>query len=286
MTGILLLVAAFQIVPLMDAIAKYLSADYSVWQLVWARFFFHFLLLAPLLLGRYGLGTLLTLPRQGLQMLRGFLLLISTILFFAALRTIPLADAIALIFVEPLIITALSPWLLGESVGWRRRLAVVVGFFGALIVIRPGMQTVDWGSIWALLCGCTFALYIIATRKLAGSAPPLVTLGYTAFFGMVVLSAVMLLGGSAVWRTPDLTTLGLMAAMGLIAAVGHFLIIKAFEYAPASLLAPFSYSEIIMATILGYAVFGNFPDPWTWFGIAVIIASGVYISLRERRAGG
>jgi drug/metabolite transporter (DMT)-like permease len=281
LTGIAIIVLGFMIIPAMDALGKWLSTDYSVWQISWARFFFHLLFLAPFVLWRYRLRAIL-LPKQGLQVLRGGFLMGATICFFGALAILPLADTLALSFVSPLLVTLLSPWLLGETVGWRRRAAVVVGFLGVLIIVRPGFQEVGLGALLALASGCSFAFYVIATKKLAGTAPPMVTLTYTALLGCVVLSLLMTVGGESVWRWPDREAWIMMAGIGAIAVVGHFLLITAYDYADASLLAPFYYSEMIMSATLGYLVFGDFPDPWTWVGIAIIVASGVYIAIRER----
>lgn len=278
LAGIALLVTAMTLVPLMDGIAKYLSAAYPVSQIVWARYFFHMAILLPLVLWHYGARGLL--PRRPLvQLLRSGFLLCSTIFFFGAIALIPLADAIALVFISPLIVTACSPFVLGEQVGVRRWSAVLIGFLGALIVFRPGLSVLQLGSLLAVGAGSTYACYILATRKLSGSAPPLVTLLQTAVVGAVVMSLVV----PFAWVTPASRDLTLMAVMGAVAAGGHFLIIKAFERAPASLLAPYGYSEIVMATLVGYVAFGDFPDQWTWLGIAVIVAAGIYISLRERR---
>ena len=278
LAAILLLVTAMSVVPLMDGIAKYLSASYPVSQVVWARYFFHLLVLLPLVLWHHGPRGLM--PRNpAVQVLRSAFLLLSTIFFFAAIALIPLADAIALVFVSPLLVTAFSPLILGEQVGLRRWSAVIVGFVGACIVFRPGFGMLQWGSLLALAAGSTYAFYVLMTRKLSGSAPPLVTLFYTALLGGAVMTAVM----PFAWVAPSHQDLALMVAMGVIAACGHFLIIKAFEKAPASLLAPYGYSEIVMATLVGYVAFGDFPDHWTWIGIAIIVCSGIYISLREQR---
>ena len=278
LTAILLLVTAMSVVPLMDGIAKYLTATYPVSQIVWARYFFHLVILLPLVLWHHGRHGLIP-QKPGVQVLRSAFLLLSTIFFFAAIALIPLADAIALIFVSPLIVTALSPLVLGEQVGLRRWSAVIVGFLGALIVFRPGLGVLQWGALLAIFAGSTYAFYVLMTRKLSGSAPPLVTLFYTALLGAAIMSAVM----PFTWVQPSAGHLVLMVTMGAIAASGHFLIIMAFERAPASLLAPYGYSEIVMATVVGYVAFGDFPDQWTWIGVAVIVCSGIYISLRERR---
>ncbi|HSS64493.1 MAG TPA: DMT family transporter [Gammaproteobacteria bacterium] len=279
--GIALMLAAMAVVPLMDGVAKHLSATFPVLQVVWARYFFHLLILLPVVLWRHGASALL-LRNPWLQLIRGGFLLGSTILFFAAIAVMPIADALALVFVAPLVVTALSPVFLGERVGLRRWTAVSVGFVGVLVIVRPGLNAFHPGMLLALGAGTVYAFYRLATRKLSGSAPPLVTLVYTALLGAVVMSAV----APAVWAPPGTRDLLWMVLMGALAAGGHFLVIKSFEHAEASLLAPLGYSEIVMATLVGYLAFGDFPDAWTWAGIAIVIASGVYVSTRERRVGG
>jgi len=275
--GILLMIAAMLVVPLMDGVAKHLSASFPVVQVVWARYFFHLVILLPVVLWRHGVDALV-LRRPALQIARGGFLLGSTIFFFAAIALMPIADALALVFVAPLMVTALSPLVLKEQVGIRRWAAVSVGFVGVMVIVRPGFSTFHWGMVLALSAGATYARYSLATRKLSGSAPPLVTLAYTALLGALCMSAVV----PFFWIPPDPTGLAWMILLGLIAAGAHFLIIKAFEHAEASLLAPLGYGEIFMATVVGYFAFGDFPDPWTWLGITIVIGSGVYVSLRER----
>lgn len=282
LTGIVLLVIGCQIVPVMDAFAKVLAYGYPVLQVVWARFFFHFLFIMPVVLWRHGLGAMFRLPRLWLQLLRGGFLVGATFCFFTALKHLPLADTLAISFVSPMLVTLLSPFVLGERVGWRRIAAVLVGFSGALVIVRPGFAEVGIGVFAALGSAACYACYVLATRKLAGTAPPLVTLAYTSVVGCAVLSAIMVTGGDAVWNTPDAEGLLLMAGIGLVAVVGHFLVIRAYDLAEASLLAPFNYSEMVSAALLGLFIFSEFPDPWTWLGIAIIVASGVYIALRER----
>mgnify|MGYP002632171635 CR=1 FL=1 len=278
-TGIVLIILSMILVPFMDVIAKLLSARYPIFEIVWARYFFHLLIILPVLLWRHKIAGLWP-SRPGLQIIRGGLLLVSTFLFFAAIAKMPIADALALVFISPLLVTALSPVLLGETVGIRRWTAVFFGFIGALIIVRPGFTVIGTGALLALGAGVVYALYVVATRKLAGSAPPLVTLAYTALLGAIIMTVVVLMFQ---WVPPSPADWLLMGAMGAVAAAGHYLLIKAFEHAPASVLAPFGYTEIIMATFAGYAFFGDFPDHWTWLGVMVIIISGVYISLRERR---
>lgn len=277
LVGIALFVTAFAVMPLMDAVAKHLSASLPVPEVTWARYFFHFAFLAPMVLYRYGLSALHP-PQFPLQVVRGGFLLGATLFFFAAIAVAPIADVLAIAFVSPLLVTLLSPLLLKERVGIYRLGAVLVGFAGTCVIIRPGFGDISVGSMFALGTGLMYAFYSIATRKLAGSAPPMVTLTFTAFLGTAVLSLAM----PFYWTAPSLPEIGWMALMGLLGASGHYFFIKAFDYAEASFLAPFAYTEIVMATVVGYVFFSDFPDAWTWTGASIVIASGVFISLRER----
>ncbi|MGH6884069.1 MAG: DMT family transporter, partial [Hypericibacter sp.] len=264
--------------PLMDATAKHLSHDMSLWQITWSRFTFHVLWLAPAFLARHRIRELLP-ARSGLQMLRGLCLMAATFLFFGGVAYMPVADTLALSFVSPLTVTLLSPFLLGERVGIRRLSAVGVGLLGALVIIRPGLSVFQPAALFGIGSGLVYAFYVIITRRLAGMAPALVTLAYTALLGMVSTSLVV----PFFWVPPTLEQWGFMVAMGAIAALGHWLIILAYERGEASMLSPFSYAEMIGAVTVGYLAFGDFPDRWTWVGIAILIGSGVYISIREHR---
>lgn len=266
------------IVPFMDGFAKFLSSYYPVVQIVWARFFFHFAFMLPVVLLRHR-ADVLTVNQPFLQVVRGGFLLGATTFFFWSLKYLAIPDALTLLFVSPLVVTCLSPALLGEHVGVRRWSAVIAGFAGVCIVLRPTGGTFQPASFAALAAGLCHACYILATRRLSGTAPPNVTLFYTSVLGMIVLSAYI----PWHWHTPTPMHLGAMAAIGGIAAAGHYLLIKAFDFAEASVLAPFGYGEIVMATVVGYFGFGDFPDHLTWLGIAIIIASGVYIAMREHR---
>jgi drug/metabolite transporter (DMT)-like permease len=272
------MIGATQIVPFMDGFAKYLSPRYSPWQLTWCRFAVHLLVLVPIVLLKFDRRELW--PRQPiLQIARGAFLMLATALFFAGLARIPLADTLAIFFCYPFLVALLSPWLLGERFESRVWIAVGVGLTGIVVILRPGFVGFDWGALFAIGAGFAYSLYFIATRKLSGTAPPLVTLAYTAVFGAVALSAL----APAFWVPPKAEDLPYMAGIGLAAALGHYLLILAFERAPASVLAPLGYGEIVMAVLIGYFGFGDLPDRWTWLGIGIVVASGSYVLLREQR---
>ncbi len=275
--GTLLYLTAFAILPAMDAIAKHLGDHLNLVQITWGRYFFHFLFLSPLVLYRYGLSALRP-ERFFLQILRGGFLLAATLFFFGAIIVMPIADALAIAFVSPFLVTILSPFMLNERIGLYRISAVLVGFVGTLIIIRPGIGVFNSGALMALGTGTMYAFYSIATRKLSGTAPPIVTLTFTALLGTMVMSAAM----PFYWSPLELSDLGWMIGMGLFGALGHYFFIKAYDYAEASFLAPFSYAEIVTATLFGLIFFGDFPDAWTWTGTVIVIASGIFISLRER----
>jgi drug/metabolite transporter (DMT)-like permease len=283
--GILLMLTAGLSFVLMDATAKHLSQTYPVVQVVWARYLFHMLTL-PLFFGGLRWGSVVRTPRLGLQLLRSLLLLGSTFFFFLAVKHIPLATATAIGFVGPLLVTALSVPLLGETVGPRRWAAVLLGFTGVLVIIRPGLGGMPGGMHWAmalpLLVAVCFALYQISTRILSRTDGWMTTLFYSATVGLVVMTALVPFH----WRTPDLEGWAWMALIGLIGGFGHLMMIKAFAAAPASTLAPFTYLQLVWSTAIGLLIFGDFPDGWTLLGAAIIAASGLYILYRERRLRG
>ncbi|MBL7249178.1 DMT family transporter [Alloalcanivorax marinus] len=275
--GIALMAAGVMTLPLMDGLAKSLSEQYHVVQVTWARYLFHFLLLGALLLWRLRPRDLI--PRHlGMQTLRSACLLLTTLGYFGALAYLPMANALALVFIGPLASTALAPLILGERAGPRRWIAVAIGFAGTLVVIRPGVGAFHWASLLALGAGLSYAFYQLTTRRLAGSGRPSVTLLYTAVFGLAVLSLIV----PATWRAPDPAGWALMVLMGAIGAFAHFLIIRAFEYAAAPILAPVSYMEMVSAVLIGWLIFGDFPDPSTWLGIGLITGSGLLILVWDR----
>lgn len=279
--AILLMVVAMSVVPFMDAFAKLLSRDLPVEQVAWARFVFGLLFILPIALYRYGPRVTFRPKQPALQFLRGLLTAASSLFFFSAISMAPIADALALIFIAPLVVTALSPFVLQERVGIHRWAAVWVGFAGALIIIRPGLGSIDLAMLLAAGAGVSHGFFLLVTRRLSRSGPPLATLTVTTLVGALVLAFLQ----PFVWTMPEPHHWLYFAAMGFCAALGHFLLIKAFEQGTATLLAPFGYSEIVAATALGFFIFGDFPDRITWLGIVVIVASGLYITFRERVRG-
>jgi drug/metabolite transporter (DMT)-like permease len=275
--GILLMLGFATFMPICDSIAKYLSTDYATIEVVWARYVFHFLCMLPLLWWRERHLTWRWPGQFGLQLLRGTTLVTSTLLFFAAIAQMPLADALALMYVFPLVVTTLSPWLLKERVGIHRWSAVLVGFIGICIILRPGSGAMQISALLALTSGLVLGLYCIVTRRLSGNAPPLLTLTYTSLIGALVMTLIVPFH----WTMPTLSDWLLMLAMGGAAALGHICMILAFDYAEASLLAPLAYTEMVAATFIGYLLFADFPDVWVWSGIVIVVASGIYISIRE-----
>lgn len=278
--AIAVVLLATLIFPFMDGTAKYLSQTYSILEVTWARYFFHLLVLLPLILWRYPVRALLP-KRVGPQILRGLFLLCGTMMFFAGLSFLPIVDVLALSFIAPLIVTLASPLVLGERISVRRISAATVGFMGALVILRPGSDVFQWTALFGIGTGFMIAAYDMLTRRIARSVPSAIALAYTSVVGVAVLSIIVPFD----WKTPTLVDLAYMVFMGASGAFCHWLLIIAYERAEASLLAPFSYTELITATLVGYIFFGDFPDNWTWIGIAILVASGVYISYRERHLG-
>ncbi len=274
--GILWMLATAFCFVSMDALAKYLSQSYPVLQVVWARYVFHLLILALVLGPR--LPRVARTGRLGLQFLRSLFLLGATGLFFAALSFIPLADATAIMFVAPILVTAMSVPLLGEYVGPQRWASVVVGFLGALVIIRPGSDAMEPAALLALGAASCYGFYQIATRRLSATDAPLTTLMYSAAVGVLVSSAAV----SFFWVTPSPADWLTMMGLGLFGALGHFALIKAFQAAPAVTVTPFGYVNLLWAVLFGFVFFGELPDAWTMLGAAIIAASGLYILHREK----
>ena len=275
--GIFLYCTALFLFVVMDSFVKYANKTYDPQQVVWARYFFHFVLMTVLLAPRLGTSLIKT-ANPKLQIFRSMLLLGATVTFFTALKYVPLADAGAMGSTAPIFVTILSVFLLGEKVSFRRWAAVFAGFLGALIILRPGLGVMHPAMFLVVGTAIFYACYQIATRKLAGVDSAYTTIFYTALVGAVVMSFVV----PFKWTSPDLMGWVLLATIGLIGGVSHFIIILAFSYTTASNAAPFAYTQLIWTAIFGYFAFGDLPDNYTILGAVIIVCSGLYILYRER----
>ena len=276
MKAIILNLSAWVILPFMDTIAKYLSAELSFFQITWARYFFTVVWTLPFIFFFFR-KNLTWSQNPKLQILRGLTLFSANICFFYSISIISMAKALTLAFVAPLVTTALSPIFLEERVGVKRWIAVVIGFIGSLVVIRPGIIEFNLATVAALGTGCFYGVYLIITRKLHSTDNPLLTLLITGIAGATVSSLLV----PIVWVNPTNMQWLWLSIMGIFACLGHILLIYSLKYADASKLAPFGYFEIITNIILGYFFFKDFPDIWTFLGLAIIISSGFYIFRNE-----
>jgi len=276
--GILLMLAVGLSFTVLDATAKHLTQSLPVMEIAWGRYLFHLAVL-PLFLGGQTLRSVFRSNRLGLQILRSTLLLGSTVFFFVAVKYIPLADATAIGFISPLLVTALSVPILGEQVGIRRWAAVIIGFASVLLIIRPGFGMVHWAMSLPVLTAACFSLYQITTRILSRSDGTHTTYFFSATVGLAVTTACL----PSLWVTPSLWEWVSLMFLGGAGGFSHYLLIRAFAIAPASLLAPFAYAQLIWSTSIGYLWFGDFPDLWTIGGGVIICLSGLYVLYRERR---
>ena len=276
MKAIILNLSAWVMLPIMDGFAKYLSSTLPVLQITWSRYFFTVVIALPIMLIFFRKNLTWT-EQPKLQLIRGLLLFCANVLFFYSISIISLSKALTLAFIAPLIVTILSPVLLGEKVGLRRWAAVIIGFIGSLIVIRPGFVEINLASIAALGTGVLYGFYLIVTRKLHNSDHPLLTLLLTGVVGAILGTMIV----PTVWVQPTITEWYMMFAIGFFASIGHLFLILSLRYADASKLAPFGYFEIVTNIIIGFYFFNHFPDNWTFLGLFIIMSTGVYIFRRE-----
>ncbi len=276
--GILLIIAAFVTFSMLDTTAKYLVQHYPPAQVVWVRYAGHLVIAAVIFLPRHGLG-LLQSQRLGLQVVRSLLLFGATCANFAALQYLQLAETASIFFSTPLMVAVLAVPLLGEHIGPRRWSAILIGFVGVMIVVRPGLGLVHWAISLSLLAALCAGLYQIATRKLAGTDRVATTQFYTALIGALAITPLV----PFVWEMPNLYDALLMVCLGALGGFGHWMLILAHRLAPAPILAPFNYIQLLPMVILGYLVFGDLPDVWTLLGAGVVLSSGLYLFYRERK---
>jgi drug/metabolite transporter (DMT)-like permease len=272
----LFLLAGFCLSSL-DATAKYLVRDHALFLVVWARYAGQMVVVTPFAWQRTGTGFWRT-RRPWMQLLRSAFLLIATFCFFGGLRYLPLAEASAIMFLTPVLVVLLSRPLLGERPNRARWISVITGFIGIVILVRPGSAIFHPAALLVLVAAFCNALFYVTTRKLVDESA-YTTLFYSALVGTVGLSVVL------PWEIGD-TTAGWREAMqflllGLLAGLGHWLVIGAYRLAPASFLTPLAYLQIVWATSYGYAIFGQLPDRWSALGMAIVVASGLWLALQE-----
>ena len=267
---------AWAVLPVMDGMAKHLSTEIHFLEVVWGRYFFMVVISVPITFVFFKQH--LSWPKNiNIQLARSIFLFLSTILFFYAISVISLAESLTLAFVSPLIVTLLSAILLKEQVGYRRWTAVIIGFIGAIIVIRPGFNEISLATFAGLGTGIAYAFYVIATRKLSSIDSPLLTLIFTGLSGAIIISIIVPFD----WITPNYTQWLFLIGLAAVGTLGHFFLILSLNFAEASKLAPFAYFEIVTNIIIGYYFFGDLPDRWIWIGLIIIVSSGVYITTRE-----
>jgi len=279
-SGMLLMTVATLLLPGIDIFAKLLTQTVAVGEIVLARFFLQSLFLLPLLLWQR--KTLHPVHRYGIHLLRGVLIATASLFFFGALKYLPLADALSIFFIEPIVLTILSAVFLGETLHRRLIGSIIAGFIGTLIVIRPGFGVFGTPGLLPLVAATLFACYITATRSLSESEDPAMMqftagLSASAVMAITVIIGTQLGFDNLTWSMPHPDQLQLMLGMGIMASISHLTLVYAFRRTAASLLAPLQYLELVSAALLGYLVFDEFPDIFTLSGALLIIASGLYM---------
>ncbi len=275
--GILWTLGAMFCFAAMDGISKVLAGSLSIPQILWVRYIL-FTLLAVFVLRHKGLDQVWRSKQPWLQLARALLIVVENGIFVLAFTYLPLADVHALAAASPLIVIALSMPLLGERVGWRRWLAVVAGFLGVLLIVRPGFQEIGTPILIALLGAVLWGIYQILVRMCARTDESDTTWLWSAVVGLGATSLV----GPFMWTNPDAKGWAMLVAIALMGAGAHLALIRALSLTEASVLQPYGYTMFLWAILIGWLVFGDLPDRWTLAGGAIILASGLYAWRRER----
>ena len=286
--GILFMLAFAIIGPLIDLFAKLASAEVPIGQIILSRFVLQGFVLLPVAI-ILSLAHRPTFKELQMHFLRATLILIGTGSFVSAIKYMPLADAMAIFFVEPFMVTLLGGFVLGETVGYRRLIACLIGFFGALFIIKPSFSLFGIVAFLPLLTAFSFTFYIFITRKMAQNMHPVTLQAYTALAAVIILLPIIIWANDTNIElldpiTPSLKAIFLLLGVGIAAIIAHLFITFALSMAPATIIAPLQYFEIVTATLFGYLFFSDFPDKWTFLGVFIIILSGVYVILREHKA--
>ena len=271
--AIALVVAGLSTASLSGALLKMMSSELNVAMMTAGRYSGYLLVLMPLAFWKYGRAVFVP-PQWRAQFARAVLILAATVTFVLAVQRLPLANAVAILYIYPFLVAALAPWLLQERVGAAIWLGVTAGFAGIIIVMRPDLGVLNVGALWSLASGVVYALHIILTRKVANSAPPLVSNTFMAIVALVLILPFAIW----MWQPVDLRQAAILLVMGGVNAAAHLLLINAFRLAPAPALAPYTYAELVASTVWGILFFAHVPDSVTLVGIGVIIAAGVMVS--------
>jgi drug/metabolite transporter (DMT)-like permease len=275
--GIALILLSTTFLGVSDVTAKYLSATLPSIEIAWLRFLVFAMIMVPAMLPGSPLYALPT-KSPGLQLMRGAALLGSSLFFISGLRYLPIAEASATGFVAPLFVTALSIVFLSEKVGVRRWLATAAGLAGVLIILRPGTSAFHVAAFFPIVSALAWAATLIMTRMMSGREHAITIMTYSSIAGVVILSALV----PFVWVAPSWHDVMFGVLIGVASTAGQWIVVLAFRYADASVLAPFSYTQLVWVSTLGFLVFGEVPDAWTVVGAAFIVGSGLYTAHRER----
>jgi drug/metabolite transporter (DMT)-like permease len=279
LVGILFMLAASSMFPVMNGLVQVLSASYSTEQIVWARAASHFVFILALFVPPMGISVVRTATPKW-QIIRSMVHLLSMLFFFSGVKYLPLAKASSISFTAPFFVALLAWPVLGERMTGKRLIAVLVAFLGVLIVIRPGSAVFQWASLYMLGSAFCYGLYQILTRYVAGHDSAETTAVYSALVGTVVMSAWVPLAWTPIASWIDTA---LLFSLGIIGGTAHYFVARAMVYAQANIIAPFGYWQLIGAVIVGYIISGYLPDMFTWVGAAVIICAGLYIAWAETR---
>jgi drug/metabolite transporter (DMT)-like permease len=277
--GALLTMLAMLCFAGMDAISKWLVADYSVAQMMWIRYIL-LCLFAWFVVRRQGLRATFRTTRPVLQIVRSLIAVVEGAMFVLAFRYLPLADTHAVAATSPLMVIALGVLFLGERAGAARWLAVAAGFVGVLLIVRPGFRDLEWPLLLPLIGAVMWASYQILTRLASLSDSPGTSLLWSAVVALIATSFV----GPLYWQWPTVAAWALMIVISLMGAVAHYALIRALDYAEAGAVQPYAYTLLVWVTILGFVLFGDVPDLWTILGAAIVVASGLYTWRHDRRA--
>jgi drug/metabolite transporter (DMT)-like permease len=280
--GVLYMGVACALFPIMNGLVKLLTLRYDPTQVVWFRVTLHLVLVTLVFLPRLGLGLFRT-RRIGAQFISSLSMLLSTLLFFSAVKSIGVAEAIAVSFVGPVLVVLLAWPVLGERITALGFAAVILGFAGVLVVIRPGSAVFQWASLLLVGSAAAYAVYQVVIRRLGATDHPATTIFYSVLLGAILMSALL----PFVWTTP--VSAGdwlLLCSLGALGGFGHYCVAKALTYATANLIAPLNYTQMIGSVIVGYVMFAEVPDLYTWAGTALIVAAGLLAGWQSRRRKG